>query len=70
MNKLLFMSAVMRLLLLRDKYLVKDEHFFDNMATKSCVNIFIKNHKSTNPGANKVVYGPCEQETDKKNAKF
>ena len=31
------------------------------MATKSCVNIFIKNHKSTNPGANKVV---------EKNAKF
>ena len=40
------------------------------MATKSCVNIFIKNHKSTNPGANKVVYGPCEQESEEKNAKF
>ena len=38
----------------------------------SCVGIriFIKNHKSNNPGANKVVYGPGEQESEEKNSKF
>ena len=42
------------------------------MYTKLCENIrkFVKNHKSTNPGSNKVVDGPCEQESEEKNAKF
>ena len=34
------------------------------------IRIFIKNHWSTNPWANKVVYGPCEQESEEKNSKF
>jgi len=44
----------------------------DDTDTKLCENIriFIKNYKSTNPGAKKVVYGPCEQESEEKNAKF
>ena len=39
---------------------------------KLCENIgiLIKNYKSTNPGSNKVVYGPCEQESEEKNSKF
>ena len=42
------------------------------MRSKLCENIriFIKNHKSNNPGANKVVYGPGEQESEEKNFKF
>ena len=40
--------------------------------SKLCENIgiFIKNYKSTNPGSNKVVYGPCEQESEEKNSTF
>ena len=36
---------------------------------KPCENIgmFIKNYKSTIPGSNEVVYGPFEQESEKKN---
>ena len=36
---------------------------------KLCKNIgiFIKNYNSTNPGSNKVVYGPCEYESEEKN---
>ena len=30
------------------------------------IGMFIKNYKSTNPGSNKVVYGPCEQESEEK----
>ena len=30
----------------------------------------IKNYKSANPGSIKVVYGPCEQESEEKNSKF
>ena len=39
---------------------------------KLCENIgiFINNYKSTNPGSNKVVYGPCEQESEEKNLNF
>jgi len=42
------------------------------MYNKLCENIgiFIKNYKSTNPGPNKAVYGPCEQESEEKNFKF
>ena len=32
--------------------------------------ILIKNYKSTNPGSNKVVYGPCEQESEEKLQSF
>ena len=44
----------------------------DGIINKLCENIgiFIKNYKSTNPGSNKVVYGPCEQESEEKNSKF
>ena len=42
------------------------------MINKLCENIgiFIKNYKSTNPGSNKVVYGPCQIESEEKNSKF
>ena len=45
---------------------------YKTMHSKLCENIgiFIKNYKSTNPGSNKVVYGPCEQESAEKNSKF
>ena len=41
----------------------------DGIINKLCENIgiFIKNYKSTNPGSNKVVYRPCEQESEEKN---
>jgi len=40
--------------------------------SKLCENIriFIKNHKSTDPGANEVVCGPCERESEEENFKF
>ena len=50
----------------RDVLKIKD---IDNKLCEN-IRIFIKNHKSTNPGANKVVYGPCEQESEEKNFKF
>ena len=42
------------------------------MYSKLCENIriFIKNHKSITPEANKVVYGPCEQESEEKMQNF
>ena len=38
----------------------------DELYSKLCENIgiFIQNYKSTNPGSNKVVYGPCEQDSE------
>ena len=48
--------------------LAGSESLGDMSTNKLCENIgiFIKNYKSTNPGANKVVYGPCKQESEKK----
>ena len=42
------------------------------MSIKLCENIgiFIKNYKSTNPGSNIAVYGPCEQESKEKKFKI
>ena len=42
------------------------------LQSKLCENIgiFIKDYKSTNPGSNKVVYGPCEQESEEKKFKI
>ena len=41
---------------------------FSTMYSKLCENIgiFIKNYKSINPGSNKVVFGPCEQDSEEK----
>ena len=41
------------------------------MQGKLCENIgiLIKNYKSTNPGSNKAVYGPCEQKSEEKSLK-
>ena len=43
---------------------------FHSLYIKLCENIGIFIKKSTNPGSNKVVYGPCEQESEEKNSKF
>jgi hypothetical protein len=39
-----------------------------SLHSKLCENT--KNYKFACPGANKVVYGACEQESEEKNSKF
>ena len=58
-----------------DPSLFRDVWITKAGCTVSCVwneniGIFSKIYKSTNPGSNKVVYGPCEQESEEKNQNF